>query len=331
MASNIPLVSDGSTLLGQGVDKLKDMSGIGLLKGAGCSLLANVSDPAVERVMEQKGLPVRGVVLLGPPSDSTARAAMYVVKRGLHKDGRVRMVTMSFVNDLNSEWFGILTGGRREVPVMLVDGQVVGESIPMIKVLMTLFPDAAEMRKIGERGIAMIDEAEKVTLNVDALVKHFGSCRLFRGAKDYRQKGATSGAGLDWVKAQLAPVHAVLTKYESILKDSKFLFGEELSALDCATCPNIGSLYHFCAMPVPERYPNCWRYHNDVKKFFENRQDWPDVSSTGIAFLKYAWPFSLAVKVMNFDRRFLTRCGCTPEGPEDLSNPIYWRGIDDRM
>lgn len=304
------------------VDKLSGLKGKALLQEAGCSILSTTSDPEVKKIIEEKGWPLDKPVLLGPPSDSAVRPAMYVVHNNLHTDGKVAMFPIDFMKDLKEEWYGTLTGGKREVPVMIYEGFVVGESIPILRVLESQFSMSPPL---SDKDASLIQRVQDTKQSSDALLKHFGFCKMAEGAKPYRQKGGLQGEGLKWVKEHLKPVSDLLDEWEGILKDSQFLSGSELGMVDCASIGTIGSLYHITEAPIDKNYPNCWRYYQEVKSLFLQRSDWEEISKTGCGFFKAFEQFETFVKVFNCERRFFACCS----GREALSNPTYWEGVND--
>merc|ERR1711988_750283 len=113
------------------------------------------------------------------------------------------------MNDLSTDWYGIISGGKRQVPLLVMDGVVYGEALSMILALMERFPEfdvTAEEEKMVRN---YIDIAIKMKPHNDALLKHFGFCMIAEGAKDYRNKGAQTGEGLQWVQTHLDNVNIV--------------------------------------------------------------------------------------------------------------------------
>jgi len=169
-----------------------------------------------------------GVWLLGPASDSVVRPATYVVLRGLHKDGSVKMAPIDFMNDLSTDWYTIISGGKKHVPLMVVDGVVYSESVPMVTFLTKRFPDPTLADTQAESACKKwIDMAMATKDSNDALLKHFGFCAMAPGAKAYRSKGGTSGEGLEWVQSHLRPLHDCFTELEATVGDGKYLLGNE--------------------------------------------------------------------------------------------------------
>lgn len=246
---------------------------------------------------------------------------MFVVHNDLHADGKVAMVPIDFMRDLDTGWYDTLTGGKKQVPCMIIDGFVVGEAIPILKVLDYLFPGPS----LTFEEASLIHRAQESKVQSDALLKHFGLCTMSAQARPYRHKGALQGEGLQWVKEQLKDMHQLLSEWEMILQKTRFLSGVTLGAVDFASAPMIGSLYHITEAPIHLFYPNCWRYYGDVKQLFMQRGDWPEISQTGCGFFQELDKVELLVQVFNCDRRAFACCG----GREALSNPKYWEGLDD--
>lgn len=292
-----------------------------MLEKAGCKILAEVSDPAVEAVIKEKGWPTDKPVLLGPGSDSCVRPAMFVVHNGLHTEGKVAMYPIDFMNDLATPWYTTLTGGKKEVPVLIVDGYVVGEAIGILRVLQAKFGANA----MSANEASLVDLAEETKAPSDALLKHFGFCKIAVGAKPYRNKGALSGEGLAWVQENLKSANKALSKWEEILKSSKYLAGERFGVADCASAATAGSLYHITEAPIDKNYPNVWRWYQEVKQMFVTRSDWDEIKTTGCGFFKDFENFEMFMKVVNVERRTFACCS----GREDLSNPTYWAGVAD--
>jgi len=303
------------------MDELSQLTGKALLEKAGCNILAEVSDPAVEAVIKEKGWPTDKPVLLGAGSDSVVRPAMFVVHNGLHTEDKVAMYPIDFMNDLATPWYITLTGGKKEVPAMIVDGFVVGEAIGMLRVLQVKFGVTA----LSPKEAALIDSAQDTKGPADAMLKHFGFCKIAAGAKPYRNKGALSGEGLAWVQENLKKVHEQLSEWEEILKNNKFLGGEQFGVADCASAATAGSLYHITEAPIDKNYPNVWRWYQEVKQMFVTRSDWDEIKKTGCGFFKDFENFEMFMKVVNVERRTFACCG----GREALSNPTYWAGVND--
>ena len=161
------------------------------------------TDPGL--VLKEKGWDT-GVWLLGPPSDSVVRPAAYIVSRGLHKDGSVNMAPIDFMSDLSTDWYGTISGDKREVPLLVMDGVVYGESLPMVLSLMERFPEPDSSPEAQKQLRAFIDMAIASKSSSDALLKHFGFCAVAAGAKEYRYKGSQEGEGLKWIQAFQTPL-----------------------------------------------------------------------------------------------------------------------------
>jgi len=232
---------------------------------AGSAALASPENPTpapneVDNVLNARGwTDPNKIYLLGSGTASCLRPAAFAAFKGYDSDADSAPATVELVSvgwsDLQKDWYRTLSGGKCQMPILIADGKVYGESCAITKFFYNRAPDP------NPQIIEEIDRAAVEEEYFNYLLKYFALCGLSPGASDY------STRPMDEVQDVVKRVTGVLKELDSRIEANDAdgtggtLTPEGFDAGDCVWLPMAASLYYLTAMPIPQWYPNIWKWY----------------------------------------------------------------------
>jgi glutathione S-transferase len=269
----------------------------------------------VDAVLNAKGW-TNGTWLLGTGSDACLRPAAYAAYTGI--DGRgsmaeVNLVTVGF-SDLQSDWFTTLSGGKCEMPLLISDGKVYGESCAITKFLFKKYEEpkvqaGAMSQEVFNSIIQEIDKAAIAADYTSYLLKFFAFCAMSAGAKPYKDRPAQE------VQRVVQIATSTLQELDTKLQNQKFIVGDTFTAADCCWLPMGASLFYVTCMPVPRLYPYVWEWYSRCAQM-QSFQAHPEKKDAGVSFFSQYPNFGgVCSMVWSYSRTF-------GSPPRHLADPI---------
>jgi glutathione S-transferase len=221
----------------------------------------------VDAVLEEKKW-TTGTFYLGMSDPSCVGVASYISFLGLDKPAASGShPEITFVNitaaDLTQPWYQTLSAGTGQMPLLVCNGVVYGGSCQIVKMLFLKYAAANAAKEDVPVFTNVVNAAAKITDYATYLFKYFATCHQ-HGGQEYvtRPEGEVQEV-VNVVINFLADLESNFSKEvseDATTRSSLYIAGNRFSPLDCCIMPIPYALYHLCCLPIPQWYPNVWKW-----------------------------------------------------------------------